>query len=68
MQKDYQQGNDDDIENLYSDKGHPRIIVFIQYLFGILSMRQTMKGMEVNAAYRCSLTEHVLHFETLGSH
>ena len=49
----------DEVENLYSDKGRPGIdpvslfkIVFIQYLFGIRSMRQTIKEIEVNVAYR----------------
>lgn len=44
----------DEVKNLYSDKGRPGIdpvslfkIVFIQYLFGIRSMRQTIKEIEV---------------------
>ena len=67
----------DEVENLYSDKGRPGIdpvslfkIVFIQYLFGIRSMRQTIKEIEVNVAYRWfigySLTEQVPHFSTFG--
>ena len=67
----------DEVENLYSDKGRPGIdpvslfkIVFIQYLFGIRSMRQTIKEIEVNVAYRWfigySLTESVPHFSTFG--
>ena len=67
----------DEVENLYSDKGRPGIdpvslfkIVFIQYLFGIRSMRQTIKEIEVNVAYRWfigySLTEPVPHFSTFG--
>ena len=67
----------DEVENLYSDKGRPGIdpvslfkIVFIQYLFGIRSMRQTIKEIEVNVAYRWfigySLTEAVPHFSTFG--
>ena len=67
----------DEVENLYSDKGRPSIdpvslfkIVFIQYLFGIRSMRQTIKEIEVNVAYRWfigySLTESVPHFSTFG--
>ena len=62
----------DEVENLYSDKGRLGIdpvslfkIVFIQYLFGIRSMRQTIKEIEVNVAYRWfigySLTEPVPH-------
>ena len=62
---------------MYSDKGRPGIdpvslfkIVFIQYLFGIRSMRQTIKEIEVNVAYRWfigySLTEPVPHFSTFG--
>ena len=49
----------DEVKNFYSDKGRPSIdpvsllkIVFIQYLFGIRSMRQTIKEIEVNVAYR----------------
>jgi len=67
----------DEVENLYSDKGSPGIdpvslfkIVFIQYLFGIRSMRQTIKEIEVNVAYMWfigySLTELVPHFSTFG--
>ena len=67
----------DEVENLYSDKGRPGIdpvslfkIVFIQYLFGIRSMRQTIKEIEVNVAYKWfigySLTEPVPHFSTFG--
>lgn len=45
-------------------------IVFIQYLFGIRSMRQTIKEIEVNAAYRWfigyNLTEPIPHFSTFG--
>ena len=48
------------VKDKYSeDTGRPSIdpvvlfkIVFIQYLFGIRSMRQTIKEIEVNAAYR----------------
>ena len=49
----------DEVENLYSEKGRTDIdplslfkIVFIQYVFGIRSMRQTIKEIEVNVAYR----------------
>ena len=67
----------EEVEGLYSEKGRPGIdpvslfkIVFIQYLFGIRSMRQTIKEIEVNVAYRWfigySLTEPVPHFSTFG--
>ena len=67
----------EEVEGLYSDKGRPGIdpvslfkIVFIQYLFGIRSMRQTIREIEVNVAYRWfigySLTEPVPHFSTFG--
>ena len=42
----------------------------IQYLFGIISMRQTIKEIEVNIAYRwflgLSLENPVPHFSTFG--
>ena len=45
-------------------------IVFIQYLFGIRSMRQTIKEIEVNTAYRWflgyDLIESIPHFSTFG--
>lgn len=45
-------------------------IPFIQYLYGIRSMRQTVKEIEVNVAYRwflgLDLTEKVPHFSTFG--
>ena len=45
-------------------------IVFIQYLFGIRSMRQTIKEIEVNMAYRWfigySIGERIPHFSTFG--
>lgn len=45
-------------------------IVFIQHLFGIRSMRQTIKEIEVNAAYRWFLgfdfTDRIPHFTTFG--
>jgi transposase len=45
-------------------------IVFIQYLFGIRSMRQTIKEIEVNMAYRWfikyNIGEAVPHFSTFG--
>ena len=67
-----------DVEDLYClDNGRPSLdpvilfkIVFIQYLFGIRSMRQTIKEIEVNMAYRWYLgydmTEKVPHFTTFG--
>ena len=59
------------------DNGRPSIdpvvlfkIVFIQYLFGIRSMRQTIREIEVNIAYRWflgyDLTEKIPHFSTFG--
>ena len=50
----------EEVKGLYSeDKGRPSIdpvvlfkIIFIQYMFGIKSMRQTIKEIEVNIAYR----------------
>ena len=45
-------------------------IPFIQYLYGIRSMRQTIKEIEVNVAYRwflgLELNEPVPHFTTFG--
>lgn len=66
------------VEDKYShETGRPSIdpitlikIPFIQYLFGIPSMRQTIKEIEVNVAYRwflgIGLTEPVPHFSTFG--
>ena len=69
----------DEVKDLYSplDGGRPGIdpvslfkIVFIQYLFGIRSMRQTIREIEVNVAYRwfigSGLTEKIPHFSTFG--
>jgi transposase len=68
----------DAVRPLYcADNGRPSIdpvvlfkIVLIQYTFGIRSMRQTIKEIEVNMAYRWFLgygmTESVPHFTTLG--
>ena len=69
----------DEVKGLYSDIewGKPGIdpvslfkIVFIQYLFGIRSMRQTIKEIEVNMAYRWfigyDLNEKIPHFSTFG--
>lgn len=60
-----------------SDTGRPSIdpvtlikIPFIQYLYGIKSMRQTIKEIEVNMAYRwflgLELYDPVPHFSTFG--
>ena len=66
------------VKGLYSeDNGRPSIdpvvlfkIVFIQHLFGIRSMRQTIKEIEVNIAYRWflgyDLLEPIPHFTTFG--
>lgn len=65
------------VEDLYSPYGRPSIdpvvlikMTFIQYVFGIRSMRQTIKEIETNVAYRWFLgfgfhTE-VPHFSTFG--
>ena len=66
------------VEEKYSpDMGRPSMdpvtlikIPFIQYLYGIKSMRQTIKDIEVNVAYRwflgLDLNEPVPHFSTFG--
>lgn len=66
------------VEDKYSqENGRPSIdpitlikIPMIQYFFGIPSMRQTIKEIEVNVAYRwflgIGLTEPVPHFSTFG--
>jgi transposase len=66
------------VEEYYSpDNGRPSIdpvvlikMVLIQYLFGIRSMRQTIKEIETNVAYRWfigyELTEKIPHFSTFG--
>jgi len=66
------------VEDKYSsDMGRPSMdpvtlikIPFIQYLYGIRSMRQTIKEIEVNVAYRwflgLELNEPVPHFSTFG--
>lgn len=65
------------VEATYSHLGRPSIdpvilikLVFIQYLFGIRSMRQTIKEVDTNVAYRWFLgfdfTEKVPHFSTFG--
>lgn len=68
----------DKVKQLYSDEtGRPSIdpvvlfkVVFIQYMFGIKSMRQTVKEIEVNIAYRwflgLDLTESVPHYSTFS--
>ena len=65
------------VESIYSILGHPSVdpvvlvkLVFIQYLFGIRSMRQTIKEVETNLAYRwflgLSLIDKVPHFSNFG--
>lgn len=66
------------VEDKYcEDNGRPSInpivlikIPMIQYLYGIRSMRQTIKEIEVNLAYRwflgLSFTDKVPHFTTFG--
>ncbi len=69
----------DEVEGMYSDfdGGRPGIdpvslfkIVMIQYIFGIRSMRQTIKEIEVNNAYRWfigyDIGEPIPHFSTFG--
>lgn len=64
-------------EKYSSDYGRPSInpvvlikIPLIQYLYGIKSMRQTIKEIEVNVAYRWflgfELQDKVPHFSTFG--
>ena len=59
------------------DNGRPSLdpvilikLVFIQYLYGIKSMRQTIKDIEVNVAYRwflgLDMLDPVPHFSTFG--
>lgn len=66
-----------EVKDLYGDVGRGSIdpvslikIVLVQYMFGIKSMRQTIKEIEVNVAYRwfCGfgLTGSVPHFSTFG--
>lgn len=66
------------VEDRYcTDNGRPSMdpvmlikIPFIQYLYGIKSMRQTMKEIEVNVAYRwflgLDMYDSVPHFSTFG--
>ena len=67
----------DEVKDLYKPYGRESIdpvvlikIVMIQYLFGIRSMRQTIKEIEVNFAYRWYLGygmhEEIPHFSTFG--
>ena len=67
----------DEVEHLYSKIGAPSVdpvvlikIVMLQHTFGITSMRQTIKEIEVNVAYRWfigySLEEKIPHFSTFG--
>lgn len=67
----------DEVKDLYGDVGRGSIdpvslikIVLVQYMFGIRSMRQTIKEIEVNLAYRwfCGfgITGKVPHFSTFG--
>ena len=68
----------EEVKDMYSENsGRPSIdpvvlfkIVFIQFLFGIRSMRQTIKEIEVNMAYRWFLGYDMLtkvpHFTTFG--
>ena len=66
------------VEDLYcEDNGRPSVdpvvlikIALIQCLFGIRSMRQTIKEIETNVAYRWFIgydfTQPIPHFSTLG--
>ena len=65
------------VEKYSQDNGRPSMdpvmlikIPFIQYLYGIKSMRQTCKEIEVNVAYRwflrLDMMDKVPHFSTFG--
>lgn len=65
------------VDKYCSDNGRPSMdpvmlikIPFIQYLYGIKSMRQTVKEIEVNVAYRwflgLEMQDKVPHFSTFG--
>jgi transposase len=65
------------VESLYSTLGRPSVdpvvlikMTFVQYVFGIRSMRQTIKEIETNMAYRWFLGfgfhTDVPHFSTFG--
>ena len=67
----------DEVRDLYKPYGRESIdpvvlikIVMIQYIFGIRSMRQTLKDIEVNTAYRWylgyGLHEELPHFSTFS--
>ncbi len=68
----------DEVRGMYcEDNGRPSVdpvtlfkIVFVQYMFGIRSMRQTIREIQVNMAYRwfCNLDimNEVPHFSTFG--
>lgn len=67
----------DEVKDLYSDFGRESIdpvvlvkITMIQYIFGIPSMRQTIRETQVNIAYRWFLGygmhEAIPHFSTFG--
>lgn len=67
----------EDVKDLYSDFGRESIdpvvlikIAMIQYIFGIPSMRKTIREIEVNFAYRWYLGygmhEEIPHFSTFG--
>jgi len=68
----------DEVADLYcADNGRPSVdpvvlfkIVLLQYTFGIRSMRQIIKEIEVNMAYRWFLgygfTDKIPHFSTFG--
>ena len=68
----------DEVKELYcADNGRPSVdpvvlfkITLLQYIFGIRSMRQTIREIEVNMAYRWYLgygmTERIPHFSTFG--
>ena len=65
------------VDKYSSDNGRPSMdpvmlikLPFIQYLYGIRSMRQTVKEIEVNVAYRwflgLDMMDKVPHFSTFG--
>ena len=67
----------DKVRDLYSPRGTESIdpivlfkIIMIQYIFGIRSMRQTIKEIQVNIAYRWYIgygfDEQIPHFSTFG--
>ena len=67
----------DEVAELYSAFGAPSIdpvvlikIIMIQYLFGIPSMRQTIREIDINIAYRWfigySFNEKIPHFSTFN--